>query len=137
MRYFIEVNPAVLQQQAPTNCVCAILAHELAHILSLSPGNRIRRLGLVRLLSKHYAAKFERGTDLEAINRGYGDGLKNYRSWVYTHIQPNKLPEELRNYFSPEEIAAIEARLQQQPHLFAYWRKQTPMNLQEIQTSFK
>jgi hypothetical protein len=73
----------------------------------------------------------------EPLRRGYGDGLKNYRRRVYTHIPPNKLPEKLRNYFSPEEIAAIEARLQQQPDLFAYWRKQVPMNVKEIQTGSK
>jgi hypothetical protein len=133
MRYFIEVNPAVAEQQARLDGVCAILAHELVHVVSMSRGNRIRRLGLVRLLSKRYTAKFERGADLEAIHRGYGDGLKHYRSWVYTHIPPSKLPEKLRNYFSPEEIAAIEARLQQQPDLFRYWKKHVPRSLQEIQ----
>src|SRR5881397_297847 len=78
-------------------------------------------------------AKFERRTDLEAIHRGYGDGLKSYRTWVYSHIPPNKLPEKLHNYFSPEEIAAIQMKLREQPDLFAYWRKHVPTNLQEIQ----
>ena len=133
MRYFVDVNPAVFQQIAPSDGVCAILVHELVHVLSLSHGNRIRRFGLVRLLSKGQTAKFERRTDLEAIHRGYGDGLKSYRTWVYTHIPPNKLPERLHNYFSPEEIAAIQMKLKEQPDLFAYWRKHVPTNLQEIQ----
>ena len=49
MRYFVDVNPDLLQRQAPTDGTCAIVAHELAHVLSLSQGNRIRRLGLIRL----------------------------------------------------------------------------------------
>ena len=71
MRYFVDVNPALFQQQVPSDGVCAILAHELVHVVSLSRGNRIRRFGLVGLLSKRRTMKFERGADLGAIHRGY------------------------------------------------------------------
>ena len=47
MRYYADVNPAVLQRQAPSDGVCAIIAHELAHVASLIRGNRTRRLGLI------------------------------------------------------------------------------------------
>ena len=133
MQYFVDVNPALFQEQAPSDGVCAILAHELVHIVSLSRGNRIRRFGLIRLLSNRQTAKFERRTDLEAIHRGYGDGLRSYRKWVYVHISPNKLPEKRRNYFSPEEIGAIQILLQERPELFGYWNAHVPMSLQEIQ----
>jgi hypothetical protein len=133
MRYFADVNPALFQEQAPSDGFCAILAHELAHVVSLSRGNRIRRFGLVRLLSKRQTAKFERRTDLEAIHRGYGDGLKSYREWVYAHIPPHKLPEKRRNYFSPGEIGAIQILLKKRPELFGYWNGHVPMSLQEIQ----
>lgn len=133
MQYFVDVNPALFQEQAPSDGVCAILAHELVHIVSLSRGNRIRRFGLVRLLSKRQTAKFERRADLEAIHRGYGDGLKSYREWVYAHISRHKLPEKRRNYFSPEEIAAIQILLEKRPELFGYWNAHVPMSLLEIQ----
>ncbi len=135
MHYYVEVNPALFQGKPPSESVCAILAHELSHVVSLSHGNRIRRFGLVRLLSKRYTAKFERRTDLEAIHRGYGDGLKSYRVWVYAHVPPDKLAAKLRNYFSPNEIAAIETKLQEQPSLFAYWTKHVPENLTQIENS--
>ena len=135
MRYFVDVNPALFQEQAPSDGVCAILAHELVHVVSLSRGNRIRRFGLVRLLSQGQTTKFERRADLEAIHRGYGEGLKNYRNWVYIHIPPSKLQEKRRNYFSPEEIAAIEKKLLEQPDLFAYWSEHVPMSLRAIQNS--
>ena len=77
--------------------------------------------------------KFERGADLEAIHRGFGDGLKTYRTWVYAHIPPGKLQQKLRNYFSPEEITAIQVKLREQPDLFQYWSLHVPTNLQEIQ----
>jgi hypothetical protein len=133
MRYFADVNPVLFQEQAPSDGVCAILSHELSHVVSLSRGNRIRRFGLVRLLSKRQTAKFERRTDLEAIHRGYGDGLKSYREWVYAHIPPCKLPEKRRNYFSPEEIGAIQILLEKQPELLGYWKAHVPMSLQEVQ----
>ena len=137
MRYFVDVNPALFQEQAPSDGVCAILAHELVHVVSLSRGNRIRRFGLVRLLSKGQTTKFERRTDLEAIHRGYGEGLKNYRNWVYTHIPPSKLQEKRHNYFSPEEIAAIEKKLLEQPDLFAYWSEHVPIDLRAVQSGGK
>ena len=133
MQYFVDVNPALFQEQAPSDGVCAILAHELVHIVSLSRGNRIRRFGLVRLLSKRQTAKFERRTDLEAIHRGYGDGLRSYRKWVYAHISADKLPEKRRNYFSPEEIGAIQILLEKRPELLGYWNAHVPMSLQEVQ----
>lgn len=135
MRYYIDLNPALFRQQAPGDGLCAIVAHELAHVVVLSRGNRIRRLGLVRLLSRRQTVSFERGADLEAIHRGYGDGLRSYRSWVYTHIPNGRLEEKLRNYFSPEEIATIQKRLREEPDLFGYWRRRVPTNLEEIQRS--
>jgi hypothetical protein len=137
MRYFVDVNPALFQERPPADGVCAILAHELVHVVSLSRGNRVRRFGLVRLLSKRQTTKFERRADLEAIHRGYGDGLQNYRTWVYIHIPPSKLQEKRRNYFSPEEISAIEKKLLERPDLFAYWSEHVPMNLQAIQNGRK
>jgi hypothetical protein len=77
--------------------------------------------------------KFERGADLEVIHRGFGDGLKTYRNWVYSHVLPSKLQAKLRNYFSPEEITAIQVKLREQPDLFQYWSLHVPTNLQEIQ----
>ncbi len=133
MRYFVDVNPTVLQRQAPSDGTCAIAAHELVHVASLSHGNRIRRLGLIRLISERYTAKFERGADMEAIHRGYGGGLKAYRTWVYDHIPPDGLQQKLRTYFSPEEILAIQMKLQKQPDLFEYWKRHVPTNLHEIQ----
>jgi hypothetical protein len=72
---------------------------------------------------------------LEAIHRGYGEGWKSYRNWVYSHIPSRKLEEKLRNYFSPEEIATIQKKLQEDPDLFVYWRRHVPTNLEEIQRS--
>ncbi len=133
MRYSVQVNPRLFTEQAPAPGVCAILAHELSHLTVLSHGNRIRRFGLVRLVSGGYTARFERKTDLEAIHRGYGEGLKVYRNWVYGHIASGKLAEKRRRYFSPEEIDAIEQRLREHPDILTYWQKHVPLNLADVE----
>lgn len=133
MRYRVEVNPKLFSEQPPADGVCAIVAHELMHVVQLKRGNRIRRFGLVRMLSGAYTARFERRTDLEAIARGYGEGLKSYRSWVYGHVAKGKVQEKRRRYFSPEEIAAIEKGLREKPSLLEYWRRHVPMSLEEAE----
>ncbi|MCI0388036.1 MAG: hypothetical protein MOB07_04615 [Acidobacteria bacterium] len=132
MRYIISVNPRVFEWQAPEAGVRAIVAHELAHILYFEQQNRMRHFSLVRLALTKFTARFERRTDLEAISRGYGIGLKEYRHWLYQHIPQKKLLEKRRNYFSPDEIDAILSISRQRPELLDYWRKHTPRNIQDI-----
>ena len=132
MRYLIRVNPKVCELQAPEAGIQAILAHELAHILYFKVGNRARLLGLARLNSKGFTARFERQTDLQTISRGYGEGLKEYRKWLYQHVPDQKLQEKQRNYFSPEEIDAILSLSHRRPELLTYWLKHVPRNLQEV-----
>jgi hypothetical protein len=51
--FVIEVNPALFQEQAPADGVCAILALELVHIVCLSQGNRIRRFDWLGCCPRH------------------------------------------------------------------------------------
>ena len=132
MRYILLVNPRVFERNAPEAGIRAILAHELGHAFYFKKGKRIRLLGLVRLLSKGYAARFERWTDLQALTRGYAEGLKAYRRWLYQNVPRKKMGEKRRNYFSPEEIDAIVSAIAKQPAMQAYWFKRVPRNLAEI-----
>lgn len=132
MRYRIDVNPEWLSRMAPDEAVRSILAHELAHVLELNRGNRIRLLGLADLVFPGKDARFERRTDLEAIARHYGQGLKSYRRWLYANVPPSAARQKRRDYFSPEEIDAILARIEGRPDRLAYWFKHVPMSLAEI-----
>jgi hypothetical protein len=132
MRYLVFVNPKVFELGAPDDVVRAIVAHELAHILYFKKRNRMQLLGLMRLTSKGFTRRFERWADLTAISRGYAEGLKNYRMWLYQHIPASRLAEKRRNYFSPEEIDAILDATRMHPELFAYWLDHVPMSLAEI-----
>ncbi|GEM_PF-798656 len=135
MRYVIKVNPRLFDLNAPADGIRAILAHELGHLYDFKRKNRLRLFGLVRLASKSYTARFERWTDLQAIARGYGDGLKAYRIWLYVNIPADKLTEKSRNYFSPEEIDLLQAKLKQNPALLQRWLSHVPMSLDEIESA--
>jgi hypothetical protein len=132
MRYRILVNPDVVPKGADPDGVRSIVAHELGHVLDFQSGKRIRLLGLVRLLIPRCAATFERRTDLEAIGRGFAEGLKAYRRWLYLHVPADRLHEKRRNYFSPEEIDAIVACSAGRPDRMAYWKKHVPRCLADI-----
>lgn len=132
MQYLIFVNTRVFDRAAPDVGVRAILAHELGHVLYFKTRNRLKLLGLVRLASKASTHRFERWADLQAISRGYGEGLKEYRQWVYRNIPASKLGAKRLTYFSPDEIDAILVASRARPDLLAYWLKHVPLNLDQI-----
>ena len=132
LNYTIFVNPEVYQRNAPETAVRAILAHELAHVLYYKRKNRLELLGLVSLTDNSFNAKFERKTDLEAIARGYGEGLKMFREWLYQNVPAKNLEAKKRDYFSPEEIDLMLEILQKNPAIIEVWRKRVPRNLKEI-----
>lgn len=132
--YLILVNPRIFGKDEPTDAaVRAIIAHELAHVAYYERHNRFELLGLMNLLSNSFTVRFERGADLEAIRRGYGAGLKEYRRWLYQNIPPVNLPTKKRDYFSPEEIDAILQATDAKPVLFDFWGKNIPRSLSEIE----
>lgn len=132
MQYLILVNPRVFERSAPDMGVRAIVAHELGHVLYFKARNRLKLLGLVRLASKMSTHRFERWADLQAISRGYGEGLKEYRQWVYQNIPASKLAAKRLTYFSPDEIDAILFASRARPDLLAYWLKHVPLSLNQI-----
>src|SRR6516162_7661691 len=77
--------------QDPEEARRAIIAHELAHVTYYAGGNRIRLVGLIRLASKGFRERFERRADLDALRRGYAQGLKQYCIWLYQHVTESVL----------------------------------------------
>jgi hypothetical protein len=118
MRYIVFVNAAVFIRQAPEEGVRAILAHELAHVLYFRQRNRLRLLGLGCLASKGFTARFERWADLQAIARGNGEGLKEYREWLYQNISAKNLGEKKRDYFHLKRLTSLSYPLKD---ALSYW----------------
>ena len=111
MNYVIRVNSAAALLAAPEEGKRAIIAHELAHVAYYANGKRLRLLGLIRLASKGFREQFEKRADLEALQRGYAQGLKQYRIWLYQHVSAGVLQEKRRDYLTPEEIDAIQRQI--------------------------
>lgn len=132
LHYVIWVNPEVFRRAAPEEGIRAILAHELAHILYYERKNRFQLFTLTRLADKDFTANFERKTDLEAIARGFGEGLKLYRKWLYENIPARAVKAKKRDYFAPEEIDLILEILRKKPETIDVWRKNVPRASKEI-----
>ncbi len=130
--YVLFVNSEVFRRSAPVDGIRAIVVHELAHIHYYERKNRLQLLGLAALADRSFTAKFERRADLEAIVRGYGEGLKSYREWLYRNISPKAIKAKKRNYYSPAEIDSMMLRLSEKPDLIDFWRKRVPRNMNEI-----
>jgi hypothetical protein len=131
MRHLVYVNPQVFTLNAPAEGIRGILAHELAHVLYYTEKNRLELIGLVGLVSVDFTAGFERKADLEAISRGYGEGLIKYREWLYQNIPAKDLEAKKRDYFSPGEISLIMRAIKQNPDLLNKLKKDVPRNLEE------
>jgi hypothetical protein len=111
MHYVIRVNSAAALIAAPEEGKRAIIAHELAHVDYYASGSRLRLFGLIRLASKSFRERFEKRADLDALQRGYAQGLKQYRIWLYQHVSAGVLQEKRRDYLTPEEIDAIRRQI--------------------------
>ncbi len=128
MRYVIFVNPRVFALGAPDDGVRAIVAHELGHMVYYRRGCRLRLLGLARLARSGFRQRFERWADLQAISRGYADGLKTYREWLYRHVPAKSLAEKHRDYYSPQDIDAIEDAAEGHADRFDAWLRHVPVD---------
>lgn len=132
MRHVVYFNPAAFENGLTEEAMDGIIAHELAHVLYYTEKNRLQLLGMVRLLSSDENAEFERRADIEAISRGYGKGLAEYRRWLFQHIPGSALKGKTRNYFAPDEILMISEALKRDPGLAEKLRRRVPRNKEEL-----
>lgn len=133
LRYMILFNPEAIARQVPPDGLRAIVAHELAHIDYFNRQSRMGLVSLIQLLWAPFAARFERGADLEAIALGYGPGLESYRTWLYRNVPASRMEEKKRDYFSPEEIEAILRTAQRNPQIMGVFSACVPRGLPEIE----
>lgn len=133
LRYMILYNREATARHIPADALRAIAAHELAHVDYFQSQSRMGLVSLVRLLSVHDNAQFERTADLETIGLGYGPGLRTFRVWLYQNIPASRLDEKKRDYFSPPEIDAILDAERKNPRIAKTFSRCIPMNLEQIQ----
>lgn len=134
--YQIDVNPRFLELNCPDAALDAVLAHELSHTLDYHRGGMAGIVGILWQLLWQPAV-YERHTDLQAISKGYGPGLIQYRQWQYQHLTSEQIIRKKINYYSPEEITLIlsilesldESSKQAQIQL---WLQQPPLNIDQL-----
>ncbi len=132
MRHLVYVNPDAFERGITEEAFRAILAHELAHVAYYTRKNRLQLIGLVRLAGASARIDFERKADLDAILRGYGRGLIEYREWLYKQLSPAEVQKKKKTYFSPAEIRLVIKAVAEQPRLIEKWRKKIPGSIEEI-----
>jgi len=110
--YVIQVNPGLFARQLPLEAARAILAHELSHTLDYQRQglSGLARVGWqVMFHNQHY----EHRTDIQAISRGFGEGLIAYREWIYGQIPPTDLAKKQSTYYQPAQIRQLMQRWEQ------------------------
>jgi len=108
-QYLIYINDRLLKNSPGPAALEAILAHELCHIQDFV---RMSGWGLIRLYlnvnyDDHFEVKYERETDVCALDLGYADGLKAYRRWLYRTVSdPDIVALKQKVSFTPDQIDA-------------------------------
>jgi hypothetical protein len=133
LSYMILFNPEAIARKVPSDGLRAIVAHELAHVDYYKRESRMGLFSLIQLLRAPWAARFERSADLEAIALGYGPGLQSYRKWLYRNVPASRMDEKKRDYFSPEEIEAIQRAAERNPKIMAVFTACIPRDRAEIE----
>jgi len=138
VKYKITINPKLLQLNLPLFALEGILAHELAHTAYYVTRGRLKTaLTIFVFFNHHKHVAFERLTDIDAITRGYGKGIKAYREIVFQGLSENQKRIKSERYFSVEELDEIIAAHQYYPQLREGWLKEPPLNIARIQNDIR
>jgi hypothetical protein len=108
-QYRVLANPRLFEDPPSQPAVVAILHHELGHIedYTFLDAPELVRFGLWYATAD--TAAYERATDERALRAGCGDGLVEYREWLYDHVPEDVVAEKQRVYYTPDEIRAWQA----------------------------
>lgn len=113
-RYTVQYDPIVLSDPdpMPPAALAALLVHELGHVEDYVGMDSAELVSFAVWYagqdpsSSDELAAYERGTDEKSLARGCADGLAVAREWIYARAEGDVLVDKLRNYDTPEDIAA-------------------------------
>ncbi|HEY4223249.1 MAG TPA: hypothetical protein VGO62_17950, partial [Myxococcota bacterium] len=80
------------------------IGHELAHTLDYETRTPLALIPLIGPALFPASSTWERGTDLVAIERGFGPGLLHYRAWLFRVLDAAAVRDKRAVYYSPLEI---------------------------------
>lgn len=107
--YSIDTNPKLFHTFLPVlprpslRAVQGILAHELMHLIDYEAASTT---ALLKVLKDEVfnPNDYERATDERAFERGYAQGISEYRKWLYGRLDEKALKTKKKRYYTPEEI---------------------------------
>lgn len=105
--YIVYVNDVLRHSSPGEEAIEAILVHELTHLDDYVGMSGFELIQLYRKINRDTAfqVSYERQTDTRALELGFAEGLKAYRTWLYERIRdPAALESKKRTYFTPDEI---------------------------------
>lgn len=108
-RYFIMLNPNLYECSPSLLALEGILIHEFQHIVDYKQASLGKFIRFTKnyVLNKKFHANYEQETDMQAIARGAGEGLIEYREWIYLRLSAKNLKKKIEMYLSPLEIKAV------------------------------
>lgn len=102
----LKVNKSIFQCAPSDNALRAILIHEAKHLLDYFSLNFTGYLKLLNAYTdSHRRAKYERSTDLYVLEKGFKEGLKEYREWIYLRLKPEEIKTKQCFYLTANEIS--------------------------------
>merc|ERR1711862_247320 len=88
------------------NAMHSIIAHELNHILDYTHMNitQLADFGIHYALNYDFHIWYEHETDHRVLELQLGQGLKEYREWIYTVLNSTERQTKRTEYYTPLEI---------------------------------
>ncbi len=104
--YRLDVGQRLLECPPSESALRSIILHESQHFLDYERMSAVHVAGLGKnyLLSKKFRIRYERATDLKVLESHEGEGLIDYRVWLYERLNPKQLAVKRATYLTPEEI---------------------------------
>lgn len=108
-RYFIMLNSSLYECSPSLTALEGILVHEFQHIVDYQQSALGKFIHFTKkyVLNKKFRANYEQETDMGAIFRGAGEGLIEFREWVYLRLSAKELKKKMEFYLSPVEIKYV------------------------------
>ena len=104
--YRVHHSVALTDDPPPPQAVLAILDHELEHVRHYTTMASLPLVGFGLDYAVGGTATYERFTDEHPLRAGCGEGLAQYRAWLYERISPRVEAKKRRTYVTPDEARA-------------------------------
>jgi len=101
--YRVHYSVELFADPPPPAATLAILDHELEHVRHYTTMASVPLVWFGLDYAIGGTARYERFTDEHPLRAGCGEGLAQYREWLYARVSPRVEARKRRVYVTPEE----------------------------------